>query len=118
VSFFDWLLIGGPFTLVFLPIAWLLVTRVLFRSDIGEIEGGRQHFDEEYRKLGLSPGREDSCWPVFARTASLWIASPLLKGIAVAGMTPLAGSPTPGSQCWRAWRCSSCPWIAPRASAP
>src|SRR5262245_58036054 len=52
VSFFDWLLIGGPFTLVFLPIVWLLVTRVLFRADIGEIEGGRRYFDEEYRRLG------------------------------------------------------------------
>jgi hypothetical protein len=28
------------------------VTRVLFRADIGEIEGGREHFDEEYSKLG------------------------------------------------------------------
>ncbi len=52
VSFFDWLLIGGPFTLIFLPIAWLMITRVLFRADIGEIAGGRKHFDEEYRKLG------------------------------------------------------------------
>src|SRR5262249_26464181 len=38
MTFVDWLLVGGPFTLIFLPIAWLLVTRVLFRADIGEIE--------------------------------------------------------------------------------
>ena len=65
VSFFDWLLVGGPFTLIFLPIAWLLVTRVLFRSDMGEIAGGRQYFAEEYRKLGaLTRGRRSS-WPSF-----------------------------------------------------
>ena len=59
VSFFDWLLIGGPFTLIFLPIAWLLITRVLLRADIGEIAGGRNYFDEEYRKLGpLSRGEK------------------------------------------------------------
>src|SRR4029450_8949926 len=52
MSFVDWLLVGGPFPLVFLPIAWLLVTRVLFRTDIGEIAGGRQHFHEEYDKIG------------------------------------------------------------------
>ena len=91
VSFLDWLLIGGPFTLVFLPIAWLLVTRVLFRADIGEIAGGRQYFDEEYRKLGpLAPG-EKVVLAVFAITAALWIGSPVLKDVAVAGVRPLAG---------------------------
>ena len=91
VSFFDWLLVGGPFTLIFLPIAWLLVTRVLFRADIGEIAGGRQHFDEEYRKLGPLTRGEKIVLAVFSVTAFLWICSPLLKGIAVAGARPLAG---------------------------
>jgi sodium-dependent dicarboxylate transporter 2/3/5 len=91
VSFFKWLLVGGPFTLIFLPIAWLLVTRVLFRANIGEIKGGREYFDEEYRKLGpLAPG-EKIVLAVFSVTAFLWICSPLLKDIAVAGVKPLAG---------------------------
>src|SRR5687767_1340040 len=59
VTFLDWLLVGGPFMLLFLPIAWWMVTRILFRSDMGEIEGGRRHFDAEYRKLGpLSKGEK------------------------------------------------------------
>jgi sodium-dependent dicarboxylate transporter 2/3/5 len=91
VSFFDWLLVGGPFTLVFLPIAWLLVTRVLFRADLGEIEGGRQHFDEEYRKLGPLARGEKIVLAVFSVTAFLWVFGPLLKGLAVAGVKPLAG---------------------------
>jgi sodium-dependent dicarboxylate transporter 2/3/5 len=82
---------GRPFTLVFLPLAWLLVTRVLFRADIGEIAGGRQYFDEEYRKLGSLAGGERIVLAVFSVTALLWIASPLLKGVAVAGVKPLAG---------------------------
>jgi len=91
VSFFDWLLVGGPFTLIFLPLAWLLITRVLFRADIGEIEGGRQHFDEAYHKLGPLTRGEKIVLAVFAVTAFLWIFNPLLKGIAVAGTKPLAG---------------------------
>ena len=91
VSFFDWLLVGGPFTLIFLPIAWLMITRVLFRADIGEIAGGRQHFAEEYRKLGPLTRGEKIVLAVFCVTACLWIFSPLLKPIAVAGMKPLAG---------------------------
>src|SRR5262252_2631052 len=91
VSFFDWLLLGGPFTLIFLPIAWLLVTRVLFRTDIGEIAGGRQYFNEEYRKLGSLSRGEKVVLAVFAVAALLWIFSPLLKGVTVAGIKPLAG---------------------------
>ncbi|HSE95369.1 MAG TPA: DASS family sodium-coupled anion symporter, partial [Methylomirabilota bacterium] len=91
VRFFDWLLIGGPFTLVFLPITWLLITRVLFRADLGEIEGCRQHFDAEYRKLGPLTRGEKIVLGVFAVTALLWIFSPLLKGMVVAGGKPLAG---------------------------
>jgi sodium-dependent dicarboxylate transporter 2/3/5 len=91
VTFFDWLLVGGPFTLIFLPIAWLLVTRVLFRADIGEIAGGRQHFDEEYRKLGPLTRGEKIVLAVFSITAFLWIFNPLLRGWEVAGAKPLAG---------------------------
>ena len=90
VSFFDWLRVGGPFTLVFLPIAWLLVTRVLFRADIGEIAGGRLHFDEEYRRLGPITRGEKVVLAVFAATACLWICSPLLKPLVIAGVKPLA----------------------------
>jgi len=91
VSFFDWLLVGGPFTLIFLPIAWLMVTRVLFRCDMGEIAGGRQHFDEEYRKLGPLTRGEKVVLAVFSVTACFWIFSPLLKPMVIAGMKPLAG---------------------------
>jgi sodium-dependent dicarboxylate transporter 2/3/5 len=91
VSFVDWLAVGGPFTLVFLPIAWLLVTRVLFRADIGEIEGGRRYFDEEYRKLGPLARGERVVLAVFAVTAFLWVFNPLLKGVTVGGVQPLAG---------------------------
>jgi sodium-dependent dicarboxylate transporter 2/3/5 len=90
VSFFDWLLIGGPFTLLFLPIAWLLITRVLVRARLDEIAGGRQYFEGEYRKLGpLSPG-EAVTLAVFSAAAALWVFSPLLKGLTVGGAKPLA----------------------------
>ena len=67
------------------------MTRVLFRADLGEIDGGRRYFDDEYRKLGSLTRGEKIVLAVFSVTASLWISSPLLKGIAVVGMKPLAG---------------------------
>jgi sodium-dependent dicarboxylate transporter 2/3/5 len=91
VTFFDWLLVGGPFTLTFLPIAWWLITRVLFRANIGEIAGGRKYFAEEYRKLGPLSRGEKVVLTVFSLTASLWICSPLLRPIVIAGTKPFAG---------------------------
>jgi sodium-dependent dicarboxylate transporter 2/3/5 len=67
------------------------VTRVLFRTDIGEISGGRRYFEEEYRKLGGLSGGEKVVLAVFAVTALLWIFSPLLKSMTVAGVKPLTG---------------------------
>ena len=65
------------------------MTRVVFRADIGEITGGREHFEEEYHKLGPLARGEKIVLAVFAVTALLWIGSPLLKGLAVAGARPL-----------------------------
>ena len=91
VTFFDWLLIGGPFTLIFLPIAWLMITRVLFRADMGEIAGGRQYFSDEYHKLGALTRGEKTVLAVFSATALLWVFSPLLKPAVIAGIKPFAG---------------------------
>jgi sodium-dependent dicarboxylate transporter 2/3/5 len=91
MGFLDWLLVGGPFTLVFLPIAWLLVTRVLFPADLAEIPGGSRYFDGEYRKLGPISRGEKAVLTIFAVTALLWVTSPLLKRLEVAGARPLAG---------------------------
>ena len=41
ISFTKWMLVGVPAMLLFLPLAWLLNTRVLFPTRIREIEGGR-----------------------------------------------------------------------------
>ena len=93
VTFFDWLLIGGPFTLVFLPIAWLLITQVLFPARLGEIEGGRKHFDDEYRKLGPLTRGEKIVLAVFSVTALLWVFGPMVRSVVAlsdAGVAMLA----------------------------
>src|SRR5262249_50264370 len=63
MSFFDWLLVGGPFTLVFLPLAWLLVTRVLFRPAIAEIPGAAGTSTRSTASSARSRRARPSCWP-------------------------------------------------------
>ena len=49
VTFVKWLMIGLPFTIIFLPIAWWLITRVIFPAPLEEIPGGRKMLTEEYQ---------------------------------------------------------------------
>jgi sodium-dependent dicarboxylate transporter 2/3/5 len=91
IGFARWLLVGGPLAAVFLPLAWLLLTRVLHPIRIERIEGGRELIEERLRRLG-PPGRgERAVAVVFALTAAAWILRPLLTRIEVAGLRPLAG---------------------------
>ena len=83
VTFGQWLLIGVPLVAVFLPIAWLLLTRVLFRVGDAPIEGGRQVIDDEYRKLGPTAPGEWITLTVFALTAALWIGQPWISKIEI-----------------------------------
>ena len=91
VTFLDWMAVGLPFTLLFLPVAWFLLTRVLFPAPFSEVAGGRELIAAQYAKLGpLGPG-EKVTLAVFAGAAFLWIFGELLRGAAVAGIRPLAG---------------------------
>lgn len=91
IGFLEWMAIGVPAMLAFLPLAWFLNTSVLFPSRMGEIEGGREYVRDEWAKLGALNTGERVTLGVFAVTVVLWMGSPLLKDWSVAGLRPLAG---------------------------
>jgi len=91
VTFLDWMMIGVPAVLTFLPLAWFLNTFVLFRSGMKEIEGGREYVRDEWAKLGPMNAGERATLVVFAVTVALWMTAPLLKGLTVAGVAPFKG---------------------------
>lgn len=91
VSFAKWMLVGIPAMLLFLPLAWFLLARVLFPVRIREIEGGRDWVTGEIRKLGPLNRGERATVSVFALTVFLWVFRPLLAGIQIGGLAPLAG---------------------------
>lgn len=90
ISFAEWMLIGGPVSLVFLPIAWVLITWVLYPIGAdpraGDGEEGHALFEREFAKLGPVQRGEWVTMIVFFCTAVLWITRPLL-----AGWPPLSG---------------------------
>lgn len=91
ISFLDWMAFGLPFTLVFLPLSWLILTKVLFPVSFGEVAGGREMIAAEYAKLGPLHRGEGVTLAVFGAAAFLWIFGGLLREVSVAGIHPLAG---------------------------
>lgn len=91
VTFLDWLAIGLPFTLAFLPLAWLILTRLLFPAGFAQVPGGREMIAAQYARLGPMGSGERVTLAVFAGAAFLWVFGGLLRDVAVAGVRPLAG---------------------------
>ncbi len=74
ISFTDWMMIGLPITVVFLPITWLLLTRVLYPIAITEVPGGREYLDREFRALGPMTRGEWVVMAVFGCTVLAWLS--------------------------------------------
>ncbi|HEX5639695.1 MAG TPA: DASS family sodium-coupled anion symporter [Burkholderiaceae bacterium] len=91
VTFLEWMLIGVPAVLTFLPLAWFLNTFVMFPSAMKEIEGGREYVRDECAKLGPMNAGERATLSVFAVTVALWMTAPLLAQIRIGDLAPLKG---------------------------
>jgi len=91
ISFARWMGVALPLVVVLLPLTWLLLTRVLYRIQLGPIEGGRQLFSQALRELGPLNRGERSVLVIFLLAAASWITRPLLNDLELAGVRPLAG---------------------------
>ena len=91
ISFVRWMLFGVPLVAVFLPLTWLLLTRVLYRLPRDPVEGAQELAEERYRNLGPPSRGEWSTFIVFVLTATAWILRPVLVEVEIAGLRPLAG---------------------------
>ena len=77
VSFLRWLVFGVPFVAIFVPIAWLWLTRVAFPIRITEVPGGRRLIQEQLRELGPMTVGERRTAYLFAGTAAAWMFRPI-----------------------------------------
>jgi sodium-dependent dicarboxylate transporter 2/3/5 len=91
VEFLTWMMIGVPAMLAFLPLAWFINTTLLFPTKMKEIEGGREYVRDEWARLGALSRGERATLGVFLMAVFLWVTSPLLKDLTIAGIAPLAG---------------------------
>jgi sodium-dependent dicarboxylate transporter 2/3/5 len=88
ISFAAWLALGLPLVAVFLPLAWLYLTRVAFPVRLAHIPGGRDVIRGELRALGRMGRGEWAVFTVFVLTALAWVLRPLLVArTGLAGLT-------------------------------
>ncbi len=91
ISFALWLAIGMPLVLVLLPLAWLLLTRVLYRHGLRELGGGPAMLDQARLALGPMSRGERATLTAFGAAALLWMLRPLLVDLELGGLRPLVG---------------------------
>jgi solute carrier family 13 (sodium-dependent dicarboxylate transporter), member 2/3/5 len=91
ISFVRWMLFGVPLVAVFLPLTWLLLTRVLYRLPREPVEGAQQMARQRYLDLGKPSRGQWATLIVFGMTALAWVLRPLLVEVEVFGARPLAG---------------------------
>jgi sodium-dependent dicarboxylate transporter 2/3/5 len=100
IDFAHWLLVGLPLCALLLPLAWLVLTRVLFRVEFTTSAEGRELLKKMKLDLGAVSSPERRVAAVFLVVASAWIFRPLLaklpglsllddSGIAMAGAVAL-----------------------------
>ena len=87
VGFAQWMMLGLPIVVTFIALAWLLITRVLFRFQLDEVPGGKQMIDDEIAQLGPMRRGEKSVRLVFLLAAFCWIVPSLLTTVGDLGQT-------------------------------
>ena len=94
IGFFEWLRVGLPLVAVFLPLTWLLLTRVIYPVSTRPFEGAADHLKAEHDRLGPVQRGEWATFIVFCLTAALWMLRPILAtGIKGAGPDEYAFPP-------------------------
>lgn len=86
LGFAQWMLMGLPLSIVFLVVAWLLITRWLYPPEIDSIPGGAELIRDELAELGPLGKGERNVLVVFILMATLWIVRSPLQDL-------FAGSP-------------------------
>ncbi len=95
ISFVQWLAVWTPLVLIFLPIAWFLLTRVVFPiSSISRHEEAA--VSRAYRDLPPMNHGERVTLAAFGAAVVGWIFRPFLAQLTIAGIAPFAGLTDPG----------------------
>jgi len=100
IDFSRWMLVGLPLSAMMLPLAWIVLTRIIFKVDFKTSDEGKAALRKLKDDLGIMTVPEKRVAVVFVLMALTWISRPLLvtlpglsalddSGIAMAGAIAL-----------------------------
>jgi sodium-dependent dicarboxylate transporter 2/3/5 len=122
IGFVEWMLLGVPLVAIGLPVAWLLLTRVLHPVGTDPVAGGAALLERERAALGPMSRPEWIVGTITALTATAWVTRPLFErhvpamtdtGIAIAGalllfIVPIGWRPLQVALTWK--QAERLPW--------
>ncbi|MBB4934206.1 sodium-dependent dicarboxylate transporter 2/3/5 [Lipingzhangella halophila] len=85
IGFGQWMVVGVPLAVVFLVIAWLVLTFLVYPPRIKELPGGRDLVRGQLREMGPMSRGEWTVLVVFVLAALSWITIPLLADTETVG---------------------------------
>ncbi|HJE61667.1 MAG TPA: DASS family sodium-coupled anion symporter [Nocardiopsis listeri] len=85
ITFLDWFTFGFPIAAVFLFLAWIILTRVVFPIRVRKVEGSKEAIREDLRSMGPLAAGEWAVIAIFVFAAFSWVAVPLLADSALIG---------------------------------
>ncbi len=91
IGFGEWMLVGLPLAVIFLFVAWVVLTRFVYPPEIDEIAGGEEIIQEQLDEMGPISRGEKVVLTVFVLTASAWILNSILPSIFPSLETILVG---------------------------
>ncbi|MFK5646785.1 SLC13 family permease [Ornithinimicrobium sp. LYQ121] len=81
LQFGQWMLVGVPWALLMLLIAWVVLTKVVFRSEVDEIPGGAEMIRGELTLLGRMTTPERRVAWIFATAIFFWVVVPFIADV-------------------------------------
>ena len=87
VTFFDWLIIGLPFSFILFLLAYYFLVKIIYPNRLGNFDTGGEIIQEELEKMGNITRPEKRVFVIFVATALLWItADPIGTFLATFGI--------------------------------
>jgi len=81
ITFANWLLVGVPLVVIFLPLCWVWLVKFANPMDLKRVPGGKELIDQELKDMGKMNKGERYTAIVFAVTALCWIFIKPVSGL-------------------------------------
>lgn len=81
IGFGQWMLMGVPFSFAMLWLAWWVLSKLIFRAEVNDIQGGRAIIESQLETLGALSVEERRVLAVFTGAVCCWVLVPLLAKV-------------------------------------